>query len=75
MEFVLQKERQEAERKRVEASGIKDFQDIVTQGISEKLLEWKGIEATVELARSSNSKVIVVGNSKTGLPLIYAADK
>ena len=75
MEFVLQKERQEAERKRVEAAGIKDFQDIVTQGISEKLLEWKGIEATVELARSSNSKVIVVGNSKTGLPLIYATDK
>ena len=75
MEFVLQKEKQEAERKRVEAGGIRDFQDIVTQGISDKLLEWKGIEATVELARSSNSKVIVVGNTKTGLPLIYTADK
>lgn len=75
MEFVLQKERQEAERKRVEAAGIKDFQDIVTQGISEKLLEWKGIEATIELARSSNTKVIVVGNPKSGLPLIYAAEK
>ena len=75
MEFVLQKEKQEAERKRVEAAGIKDFQDIVTQGISEKLLEWKGIEATIELARSANSKVVVVGNSKTGLPLIYAADR
>jgi prohibitin 1 len=74
MEFVLQKERQEAERKRVEAAGIKDFQDIVTQGISDKLLEWKGIEATIELARSSNAKVVVVGNSKTGLPLIYAAE-
>lgn len=75
MEFVLQKERQEAERKRVEAAGIKDFQDIVTQGISDKLLEWKGIEATIELARSSNAKVIVVGNPKSGLPLIYAAEK
>ena len=75
MEFVLQKERQEAERKRVEAAGIKDFQDIVTQGISDKLLEWKGIEATIELARSSNTKVIVVGNPKSGLPLIYAAEK
>ena len=75
MEFVLQKERQEAERKRVEAAGIKDFQDIVSQGISDKLLQWKGIEATIELARSPNSKVIVVGNSKSGLPLIYAADK
>ena len=75
MEFVLQKERQEAERKRVEAAGIKDFQDIVTQGISEKLLQWKGIEATIELARSSNTKVIVVGNPKSGLPLIYATEK
>jgi regulator of protease activity HflC (stomatin/prohibitin superfamily) len=75
MEFVLQKERQEAERKRVEAAGIKDFQDIVAQGISDKLLEWKGIEATVELSRSANAKVIVVGNAKSGLPLIYAAEK
>ncbi len=75
MEYVLQKEKQEAERKRVEAAGIKDFQDIVSQGISDKLLQWKGIEATIELARSSNSKVIVVGNPKTGLPLIYATDK
>ena len=75
MEFVLQRERQEAERKRVEAQGIKDFQNVVTEGISEKLLEWKGIEATIELARSQNAKVVVVGNAKTGLPLIYAADK
>ena len=75
MEFVLQREKQEAERKRVEAAGIKDFQDIVTQGISDKLLEWKGIEATMELVKSQNSKVIVVGNSKNGLPLIYAGEK
>ncbi len=75
MEFVLQREKQEAERKRVEAGGIKDFQDIVTQGISEKLLDWKGIEATIELAKSQNSKVIVVGNAKNGLPLIYAGEK
>ena len=75
MEFVLQRERQEAERKRVEASGIKDFQNIVTEGISDKLLQWKGIEATMELARSSNSKVVVVGNSKNGLPLIFSTDK
>ena len=75
MEFVLQREKQESERKRVEAQGIKDFQNIVTEGISEKLLEWKGIEATIELARSSNAKVVVVGNTKTGLPLIFAGDK
>src|SRR6476469_1026420 len=75
MEFVLQREKQEAERKRVEAGGIKDFQDIVSQGISEKLLEWKGIEATMELVKSQNSKVIVVGNSRNGLPLIYSGEK
>ena len=74
MEYVLQREKQEAERKRVEAGGIKDFQDIVSQGISDKLLEWKGIEATMELVKSQNAKVIVVGNSKNGLPLIYSAD-
>jgi prohibitin 1 len=75
MEFVLQREKQEAERKRVEAAGIKDFQDIVSQGISEKLLEWKGIEATMELVKSPNSKVIIVGNTKNGLPLIYSGEK
>lgn len=75
MEFVLQRERQEAERKRVEAQGIKDFQNIVSEGISDRLLEWKGIEATVELSRSANAKVVVVGSAKTGLPLIYAADR
>jgi regulator of protease activity HflC (stomatin/prohibitin superfamily) len=75
MEFVLQRERQEAERKRVEAAGIKDFQNIVTQGISDKLLEWKGIEATVELVKSQNSKVIVVGNPRNGLPLVFSGDK
>jgi prohibitin 1 len=75
MEFVLQREKQESERKRVEAQGIKDFQNIVTEGISDKLLEWKGIEATVELARSANAKVVVVGNPRTGLPLIFTADK
>lgn len=69
MEFVLQKERQEAERKRVEASGIADFQRIVTRGISEPLLRWKGIEATEKLAESPNTKIVVVGG-KDGLPLI-----
>jgi prohibitin 1 len=71
MNFVLQKERQEAERKRIEAQGISDFQRTVSQGISQQLLEWKGIEATIEVARSQNSKVIIIGNSKNGLPLIF----
>src|SRR5216684_5775564 len=70
MNFRLQKEKQEAERKRIEAGGIRDFQQIVAQGISPQLLEWKGIEATESLAKSTNSKVVVIGNSKNGLPLI-----
>src|SRR5256885_5263329 len=70
MNFRLQKEKQEAERKRIEAAGIRDFQQIVAQGISPALLEWKGIEATENLAKSVNSKVVVMGNSKNGLPLI-----
>jgi prohibitin 1 len=69
MSFRLQKEKQEAERKRIEAQGIRDFQQIVAQGISTQLLEWKGIEATENLAKSPNAKVVVIGNSK-GLPLI-----
>lgn len=69
-EFKIEKERKEAERKRIEAQGIKDFQDIVSNGISDKLLKWKGIEATQELANSPNSKVIVIGNSGDGLPII-----
>src|ERR1700730_672790 len=70
MSFRLQKETQEAQRKRIEAGGIRDFQQIVAQGISPQLLEWKGIEATESLAKSNNSKVVVIGNSKNGLPLI-----
>lgn len=70
MQYVLTKEKQEAERKRVEAQGIADFQKIVTQGISEQLLQWKGIEATEKLALSPNTKIVVVGGGKTGLPLI-----
>jgi len=70
MNFRLQKETQEAQRKRIEAAGIRDFQQIVAQGISPQLLEWKGIEATETLAKSGNSKIVVIGNSKNGLPLI-----
>ena len=70
MSFVLQKEKQEAERKRIEAQGISDFQRIVAQGISPQLLEWKGIEATEKLAASSNAKVVIIGNTKNGLPLV-----
>ena len=70
MEFILTKEKQEADRKRIEAQGIADFQRIVAQGISEYLLRWKGIEATLKIAESNNTKVIIVGSGKSGLPII-----
>jgi regulator of protease activity HflC (stomatin/prohibitin superfamily) len=70
MEFILTKEKQEADRKRIEAKGIADFQTIVAAGISENLLRWKGIEATEKLASSQNTKVIIVGAGKDGLPII-----
>jgi prohibitin 1 len=70
MQFVLLKETQEAERKRIEAKGIADFQRIVSAGLTPELLRWKGIEATETLAKSANAKVVVIGAGKEGLPLI-----
>jgi prohibitin 1 len=75
MQFVLLKESQEAERKRIEAKGIADFQDIVSKGISEQVLKWKGIEATEKLAASPNTKVVIIGSGKEGLPIILGGDK
>ena len=75
MEFVLQKERQEAERKRIEAKGVSDFQTIVSQSINANLLQWKGIEATETLAKSPNAKVVVIGAGRNGLPVILNMDK
>jgi prohibitin 1 len=74
MNFKLQKEKQEAERKRIEAGGIRDFQTTVSQGISSQLLEWKGIEATETLAKSPNTKIVVIGGGKSGLPLILGGN-
>lgn len=73
-EFKIAKEKKEAERKRIEAQGIKDFQNIVSEGISDKLLRWKGIEATQELAKSQNAKVVIIGNGKDGMPVILGRD-
>src|SRR3990170_3483468 len=74
MQFILQRETQEAERKRIEAKGISDFQDIVSKGISDQLLRWKGIEATEKLASSNNTKIVVIGAGKDGLPLILGGN-
>jgi|ERR1712070_211789 len=73
MEFVLTKEKQEAERKRLEAGGVAAFQRIVSEGISPQLLQWKGIEATEKLASSQNAKMVIVGNSKESMPVILSA--
>jgi regulator of protease activity HflC (stomatin/prohibitin superfamily) len=70
MEFVLQKEKQEAERKRIEAEGIRDFQKIVAEGVNEALLKWRGIETTKELAQTANAKLVIIGAGEDGLPLI-----
>jgi len=73
MRFVLDRTRQEAERKKIEALGIADFQQIISQGLSDKVIEWKGIEATERIADSPNAKVIIVGAGKNGLPVILNA--
>lgn len=73
MEFVLLKEKQEAERKAIEAQGVADFQRIVSEGISPELLKWKGIEATEKFSESPNTKIIIIGNDSGSLPVILSA--
>ena len=65
MEFVLQKEKQEAERKRVEAQGIADYQRIINTGLTDQQLQYEQIKAMKELALSANAKVIVMGKGNT----------
>ena len=67
MEFVLQKEKQEAERKRVEAQGIADYQRIINTGLTDQQLQYEQIKAMKEIALSQNSKVIVMGKGNTPL--------
>jgi|GEM_PF-528479 len=69
-DFRLEREIKEAERKRIEAKGIRDFQDMVAAGIEDGLLRWKAIEATLELARSPNAKMVIIGAGEGGLPII-----
>jgi len=69
-EFRLEKAQKEADRLRIEAEGIRDFEEIVSKGLSDKLLKWKGIEATKEIAKSPNTKVVIVGGGDEGLPII-----
>ena len=73
MTFVLQKERQEAERKRVEAQGIADYQKILSTGLSDKQLQYETIKAQKEIALSPNTKVIIMGNGKNA-PIILGGN-
>jgi regulator of protease activity HflC (stomatin/prohibitin superfamily) len=70
MRFTLDRERQEALRKQVEAEGIAKYQSIVRQGLTQEYLQFRGIEATARLAESQNTKVVIVGSGKSGLPII-----
>jgi regulator of protease activity HflC (stomatin/prohibitin superfamily) len=69
MQFVLLKEKQEAERKRVEAQGIADYQKILSTGLSDKQLQYESIIAQKEIAKSPNTKVIIMGNKSTPIIL------
>ena len=74
MKYILEKERQEAERKRIEAQGIADFQRIVSEGIDDRYLKWKALETVNKLAESPNSKFVILGD-KSGLPIIVNTDR
>ncbi len=69
-EFKLTKAKKEAERQRIEAEGKAKANDIISKSLTDKILKEKGIEATLELSKSPNSKVVVVGSGKDGMPLI-----
>lgn len=69
LEFAIQKERQEAERKRIEAKGIADSQQIISQGLNDKILQLKRIEVAEKVAQSANAKVVVVGAGEQGSPV------
>jgi regulator of protease activity HflC (stomatin/prohibitin superfamily) len=75
MRFTLDRERQEAQRKQIEAEGIAKYQAMIRQGLTPEYLQFKGIEATAKLAESPNAKVVIVGAGKGGLPVILGGEK
>ncbi len=72
--FRIDRERSEAERKRIEAEGIATFNQIINSTLTERILKQRGIEATLELSKSPNAKVVIVGGGKEGLPLILGGN-
>jgi len=69
-EFKLLTEVKEAERKKIEAQGIREYQGIISETLNAQLLTWQGVQATLDLSKSNNSKVIVIGAGDGGLPVI-----
>ncbi len=68
--YKLKVEEQEAKRKGIEAKGIKDYQKIIAETLSDKLIKWQGVQATLKLAESENAKVVIIGGGKDGIPVI-----
>jgi regulator of protease activity HflC (stomatin/prohibitin superfamily) len=69
--YKLAREKKEAERKEIEAKGIQVANTIISSSLSEQILRWKGIDATLDVAKSQNSKIVLFGSGKTGLPLLF----
>ncbi len=69
-DYRIEREKKESERKRIEAEGIRQFQDIVKDGITDRYLMWKGIDVTLQLAQSPNAKIVIIGAGRTGLPIL-----
>jgi regulator of protease activity HflC (stomatin/prohibitin superfamily) len=74
MKFILEKERQEAERKRIEAKGTADSQKIISAGLTNQILQLRAIEATEKIAQSQNSKIVIIGSEKGGVPILIQPD-
>lgn len=74
-EYRLMEAQQEAKRKKIEAEGFKEYNQIISESLTPEILKWKGVEATLEISKSPNSKVVVIGNGENGLPVILGADK
>lgn len=73
-EFILQREKKEAERKRIEAEGIRDYQATIAETLDDRLVRWRGVEATLKLSESQNAKVVVIGAGDEGLPIILGGN-
>ncbi|MEI6702335.1 MAG: prohibitin family protein [Deltaproteobacteria bacterium] len=69
--YKLAREKKEAERREIEAKGIQVANTIISSSLSEQILRWKGIDATLDVAKSQNSKIVLFGSGKTGLPLLF----